>query len=108
MNGLAHDFLTNLIVFGKNPVHVDIVGFWLGGHEPGNIGLFHLARERGMSSKLDPRSIALYRWEDGAAVPAKLDEFQRTPLLTYYLRRNYNGLDEAVYHLCDEPYDYSG
>jgi len=108
VDGRAHDFMSNVIIFGKNPAHVDIIGHWLGGHEPGNFGLFHLALERGMATILDPRKIPLSRWENGKAVPASLDSFKRTPLLTYYLRRNYNGREEPVYHYCDEPYDYNG
>jgi len=108
VRGRAKDFMSNIIIFGMNPFHVDIIGHWLGGHEPGNFGLFHLALERGMSRFLDPREIPLYRWENGKAVSASLDSFERTPLLTYYLARNYNGGDEEVYHMCDEPYDYSG
>lgn len=106
--GRTHDYMSNIIIFGKNPIHVDIIGHWLGGHGPGNFGLFHLARERGYSTLLDPKSIPLYRWENGTAKKAQLESFERTPLLTYYLRRNYNGRNEEAYHLCDEPYDYSG
>ncbi|MFA6471197.1 MAG: DUF362 domain-containing protein [Candidatus Latescibacterota bacterium] len=105
-SGRTHDFMTNIIFFGKNPFHVDIIGHWLGGHEPGNFGLFHLARERKMSKFLDPRKIPLFQWENGKAVSAKLDDFDRTELLTPYLRRNYNGQEEPVYHLCNERYEY--
>ncbi len=104
--GRTKDYMTNFILFGMNPFHVDIIGHWLGGHEPGNFGLFHLAIERGMSRYLDPRSIPLYRWEGGKAVASTLDSFERTPLLSYYLRRDYGGGEEDVYHMCDEPYDY--
>jgi hypothetical protein len=37
----------------------------------------------------------------------KLSTLKRTPLLTYYLRRNNNGMNEDKYHLCDEPFNYS-
>ena len=43
--GLAQDFMTNYIIFGMNPFYVDVIGHWIGGHEPGNFGLFHMARE---------------------------------------------------------------
>ena len=33
--GRAWDYMTNVVIFGKNPYLVDIVGHWLGGHEPG-------------------------------------------------------------------------
>jgi len=32
-----------------------------------------------------------------------LDELKRTPLLTPYLKKD----NEPVYHMCDEPFDYS-
>jgi hypothetical protein len=87
---------------------VDIVGHWIGGHEPGNFGLFHMALERGMISTVDPADIPVYEWdaESGAALKA-LDEFQRYPLKTNYLQRNYNGADEDYWHMVDEHFDYS-
>ena len=42
-DGRAWDYMTNIVIFGKSPYLVDIVGHWLGGHEPGNFGLFHIA-----------------------------------------------------------------
>ncbi|MDZ7314737.1 MAG: DUF362 domain-containing protein [candidate division KSB1 bacterium] len=107
-DGFAADFMTNLIIFGKNPFHVDIIGTWLAGHEPGNFGLFHMAVERGMSSFLDPFAVPLYEWfEDGKVEVKSLTSLERTPLVTYYLRRDYNGQSEPLWHLVNEPYDYS-
>jgi hypothetical protein len=97
-------FLTNFVLFGKDPFRLDILGHWLGGHEPGNFGLFHLARERELTTALDPANIPIYLWENGGPrlMPlAELDGF-RTPLKTPYLTRP----DEPSYHLCDDPYDY--
>lgn len=106
--GLATDYMCNVIIFGKNQFYVDIIGHYLGGHEPGNFGLFHMARERGMISMLNPRSIPVYTWEStGTATLTPLTDFLRTSLLTYYLRRNYNGGTEPYWHLVNEPYDYS-
>ncbi len=105
--GEAWDYMTNIIIFWKNPVYVDIIGHWLGGHEPGNIGLFHLALERGMSDTLNPADIPVYLWEDGKATLTPLAGFERTPLKTYYLQRDYNGQNEPKYHLVDEPFDYT-
>ena len=102
----AWDYMTNVIIFGKNPFHVDIIGHWLGGHEPGNFGLFHLARERGMLDVLDPRDIPVYLWQNGKAELTPLENFTRTPLKTYYLQRDYNGQNEPKYHLVNEPFDY--
>lgn len=106
-DGKAMDFMSNNIIFGKDPFRVDIITHWLGGHEPGNFGLFHIGIERGVSNVLDPYDIPVYLWENGQAKLAKLNSFIRTPLVTNYLRRDTDGMNEAKYHLCDEPFDYS-
>lgn len=99
----AWDYMTNYVIFGKDPFRVDIIGLWLGGHEAGNVGLYHIAIERGLSTVLDPRKIPVYLWENGAATLKKLDDFDRKPLKTYYLRLE----GEEKYHLLNEPFDYS-
>lgn len=104
---IAKDFMMNYIIFGMNPVYVDIISHWLAGHEPGNFGLFHLAIERGLATELNPNNIPLYEWStDGSANRVSLDTFERTPLVMYYLQRDYDGQTEEKWHLCDEPYDY--
>jgi len=103
----SRDYMSNVIIFGLDQFRVDIVAHWLGGHEPGNFGLFHIANERGFTDVLDPFDIPVYEWKDGEAKLAKLDSFQRTPLVTYYLQRDYDGQKEPEFHLCDEPFDYS-
>jgi len=105
--GKAWDYMTNILIFGKDPLRVDIVGKWLGGHEPGNFGLFHIAMERGLLNVLNPMNIPVYFWDNGQAVRKPLAWFDRTPLRTFYLQRNYNGGNEPLWHLCDEPFDYS-
>jgi uncharacterized protein (DUF362 family) len=107
-DGLAADFMTNVLIFGKNPYHVDIIGTWLAGHEPGNFGLFHMALERGLSTLLNPKDIPVFEWfNDGSATETLLDTFERTPLKTYYLQRDYDGQNEDYWHLVDEAYEYS-
>jgi hypothetical protein len=105
--GRAEDFMTNVLLFGRDPFRVDIIGNWLGGHEPGNFGLFHAARDRGLLTVLNPMEIPVYRWENGAPTRTVLTEFERTPLLTYYMQRNYNGQSEPQWHLVNEPFDYT-
>jgi len=105
--GRCKDYMTNIIIFGKDPILVDNIGHWLGGHEPGNFGFFHLALERGMTNVLDTRDIPVYLWDNGEAVLTPLEEFKRTKLLTVYLRKDYNGMNEPPYHMVDEPFDYS-
>jgi len=101
-DGKAKDYMSNNIIFGKDPFRVDIITHWLAGHEPGNFGLFHIAFERGLSNVLDPFDIPVYLWENGVATKVNLDTFKRTPLLTLYLRKD----DEEQYHMCNEPFDY--
>lgn len=103
--GYGIDKMTNVLIFGKNARHVDNIGVYLAGHEPGNFGIFHLALERGLSEYLDPHSIPLYEWKlDGSATLTPLDNFPRTALRTLYLRK----AGEELYHMVDEPFDYSG
>jgi Domain of unknown function (DUF362) len=103
-DGKAWDYMTNIVIFGKNPYLVDIVGHWLGGHEPGNFGLFHIAMERGKLDLMNPMSIPVYEWVDGVAVRRPLVGFTRTPLRTFYLQQ---ADKEPLWHLCNEPFDYS-
>lgn len=103
--GYGRDIMTNVVIFGRNPFHVDVVGTYLTGHEPGNFGLFHMARERGLSKYLNPQDVPLYEWKlDGTATTAALNIFPRTPIRTLYLRK----AGESEYHLVNEPFDYSG
>jgi hypothetical protein len=106
-DGLPTDYMTNYIIFGRNQFHVDNIGHYLGGHEPGNFGLFHLAKKRLMASTINPAEIPFYEWNpETGAVATNLSGFQRYPLKTYYLQRNYNGQNEPYWHMVDEYYDY--
>jgi len=102
----AQDFMTNIIIFGKNPFYVDIIGHWLGGHEPGNFGLFHVARDRGLCKVINPALIPVYQWDDGIPLLTSLQNLGRFELKTLYLQRNYGGQNEPLYHLVNEPYNY--
>lgn len=103
--GVARDYMTNIVIFGKNPYLVDIVGHWLGGHEPGNFSLFHIALERGKIGTFNPANIPVFEWVDGVAVRRPLTGFTRTPLRTFHLLKHQT--DEPFWHLVDEPFDYS-
>ncbi len=106
--GLATDYMCNYIIFGLNSFYVDIIGHWIGGHEPGNFGLFHMAKERGMISHFNPSNIPLYEWDpDKGATLGNLQDFDRIPLKTYYLQKNYDGGNEDYWHLVNEAYDYT-
>lgn len=104
--GKAEDFMTNILIFGKDPFRVDIIGTWLAGHEPGNFGFFHIAKERGLSTVLNPGDIPVYIWDKDNPQQTSLSNLERIPLATSYLRRDYNGQSEPLYHLVDEPFDY--
>jgi len=103
----SRDYMSNMVMFGLDPIRVDIIAHWLAGHEPGNFGIFHNAIERGMSDVLDPHDIPVYLWDEGHATLTQLDSLTRTPLVSYYLGRDYDGQEEPRYHLCNEPFDYS-
>jgi hypothetical protein len=103
-DGRAWDYMTNIVIFGKNPYLVDNVGHWLGGHEPGNFGLFHIAMERGKLGVINPMKIPVYEWQDGVAVRRPLTSFTRTPLRSFYLQQRQK--NEPLWHLCNEPFDY--
>ncbi len=103
VNGYGDDILTNIIMFGKNSFHVDIIGTYLAGHEPGNFGLFHLAKERNLSKYLNPADIPVYEWKiDGTATRSVLSDFPRTPIRTPYLQE----AGEDQYHMVNQPYTY--
>lgn len=102
-DGKPEIFPTNVFIFGKDAFSVDIIGHYLAGHEPGNFGLFHIAKERGVSNALDPRNIPVYLWDGNGPKLTPLESFTRTPLSTPYLARP----GEAEYHLCDEPFEYA-
>ena len=100
--GVGRDYLTNLVMFGKDKFRLDLIGLYLGGHEPGNVHLYRIAKERGLSDTFNPWEVPVYEWSGGQAIPRKLSDFPRTPLKTYYLQRP----GEPQYHLVNEPFDY--
>ncbi len=100
--GVGQDYLTNLVMFSKDKFRLDVIGMYLGGHEPGDVHLFRIAKERGLTDTFNPWEIPIYEWVNGAAIPRKLTDFSRTPLKTYYLQK----AGEPLYHLVNEPFDY--
>lgn len=100
--GYGEDYLTNLVMFSKDRLRLDMIGMWLGGHEPGNVNLFRTAKERGLTDTFNPWEVPVYEWSGGNPVRRKLDDFERTPLKTYYLPHD----GEPLYHLVDDPFDY--
>jgi hypothetical protein len=87
---------------------VDIIGHWIGGHEPGNFGLFHLAREKGHISTFNPANIKVYEWDPASGATYRhLSAFTRYPLKTMYLQKDYSGHNEDFWHMVNEPFDYA-
>jgi uncharacterized protein (DUF362 family) len=99
---IGNDYLTNMVMFSKDKFRLDLIGLYLGGHEPGNVHLYRIAKERGLTDTFNPWEVPVYEWVDGKAVPAKLKDFPRASLNTYYLQR----AGEPEYHLVNEPFDY--
>jgi hypothetical protein len=106
LGGKAQDFMSNILIFGKDPFIVDIIGCWLSGHEPGNFGIFHIAKERGLCDVMNPMDIPVYLWENDGPESVSLSEFEQVPLVSPYLRQDYYGQNEPYYHLVNEPYSY--
>lgn len=98
---LGQDYLTNLVLFSKDKFRLDVIGLWLAGHEPGNVHLYRVAKERGLSDTFNPWEIPIYEWIDGKPVPRKLTDLPRTPLRSVYMRQPGEDL-----HLANEPFDY--
>ena len=99
---LGDDHLTNIVFFGKDKFRVDVIGLWLAGHEPGNVHLYRIAKERGLTDTFNPWEVPVFEWTDSGPVARKLTDFPRTPLKTVFLPRD----GEPVLHMLDEPFDY--
>lgn len=96
------DFLPNMVMFAKDPFRLDLVGLWLGGHEPGNVHFYRIAKERGLTDTFNPWEVDVYEWTDAGPVKRKMTDFPRTMLKTYYLQKE----GEPLYHLVNERFDY--
>ena len=99
---VGQDYLTNMVIFGQDKWRLDLVGLYLGGHEPGNVHVYRIAKERGLSDTFNPWDVELYEWVDGSPVRRKLTDFQRFELRTAHLPLE----GEPDYHLVNEPFDY--
>lgn len=99
---VGQDYLTNMVIFGQDKWRLDLVGLYLGGHEPGNVHVYRIAKERGLSDTFNPWDVELYDWADGRPVRRTLTDFQRFELRTAHLPLE----GEPDYHLVNEPFDY--
>jgi hypothetical protein len=98
----VREYLPNFVMFAKDPFRLDLVGLWLGGHEPGNVHFYRIAKERGLSDTFNPWEVEVYEWTDEGPVRRQLTDFPRTMLKTYYLQKP----GEAEFHLVNERFDY--
>ena len=99
---IGDEYMANLVMFSKDKFRLDLIGLWLGGHEPGNVHWCRIAKERGLTDTFNPWEVPICEWTGGRAVSRKLTDFPRTPLVTYYLPKE----SEPEYHLVNEPFDY--
>jgi len=99
---VGDDHLTNMVFFGKDKFRVDVIGLWLAGHEPGNVHLYRIAKERGLTDTFNPWEIPVYEWTDEGPAARKLTDFPRAALKTVFLPKD----GEAALHMLDEPFDY--
>ena len=98
----VREYLPNFVMFAKDPFRLDLVGLWLGGHEPGNVHFYRIAKERGLSDTFNPWEVEVYEWTDDGPVRRRLTDFPRTMLKTYYLQKP----GEPEFHLVTERFDY--
>jgi uncharacterized protein (DUF362 family) len=99
---IGNDHMANMVMFAKHPFLLDVIGLYLGGHEPGNVNLYRIAKERGLTPTFNPWEIQVFEWTDQGPVERKLADFPRTELKTIYLTRR----GEARLHLVNDPFDY--
>ncbi|MCC6857182.1 MAG: DUF362 domain-containing protein [Bryobacterales bacterium] len=99
---VGDDFMANTVMFSKDKFRLDVIGLYLGGHEPGNVHVYRIAKERGLSDTFNPWEIPVYEWKDGRATPRKLTDFPRVAIKTYYLQAE----GEPKFHMVNEPFDY--
>ncbi len=99
---VGDDYMANYVLFGRDKFRLDLAGLWLGGHDPGNVHVYRVAKERGLSDTFNPWEVPLYEWIEGRAVPRRLTDFQRIPLKSPYLPQE----NEPRMHLTNEPFDY--
>lgn len=99
---IGDDYLTNIVMFSKDKFRLDLIGLYLGGHEPGNVYLYRIAKDRGLTDTFNPWDVPVYEWTGGTAVPKKLTDFPRTALKSPWLTL----AGEPELHLANEPFDY--
>ena len=105
----ARDYMTNVIIFGKDPILVDVIGHWLPDMTrpvrffPSCDGTWYA---EGYGSEKNS-GIPL---EDGAAERLPLEMFARTPIRSDYIPKEKGRFIDTrpqTWYMYDEPFDYS-
>jgi uncharacterized protein (DUF362 family) len=72
------DLLGNYIVAGLNSIRVDSIATWLMGHDPCNIGLYRIGKERGKGEN-DPARIPVFLATELEFAPVDVRDLTRVP-----------------------------
>ena len=78
----GHDLLGNTLVAGLNAVAVDAIGTWIMGHDPRQVGLYRVAKERGRGEN-DPAQVEVFLASAEGFVPVDYHELERVPAGVY-------------------------
>ena len=78
----AQDALGNLVVVGRNPVHVDTITAYLMGHTPARLNYLRVAHERGFGEN-DPGQIETYLFDNDEVAPCDPTALDRLELGVY-------------------------
>jgi len=78
----GRDRLGNYLIAGRNAVTADAIGTWIMGHDPRNVGLYRVAKERGFGEN-DPAKIEVFLGGADGFRPADYRELERVPAGVY-------------------------
>ncbi len=83
----GQDCLGNYLIAGLNAVAVDAVATWIMGHDPRQVGLYRVAKERGCGEN-DPARIEVFRATDAGFEPTDYRDLERIPAGVYRYGEN--------------------
>lgn len=99
-------YLYNVVIFGRNPLYVDMIGHYLAGHYPWNVGLFRIARERDCIPTVLPQNVDVYELTDeGPQLIENVEGWQKKyPLaLLHHSDRTMKRTDRKYFVFLDQP-----
>jgi len=68
--------MTNVLIFGKDPFRVDIIGTWMAGTSLVT-SIISYREERGLSSVVEPAEVPVYLWGDSGPEKVSLNDIER-------------------------------